>query len=203
MKTVLYISLGFIAYLASLFFADQYNKQHSHPTLNEKASLPDEYFIDAVILNQRGEKRQCISHLEKTIEALWTLEKDINEEGAAMLEEAIFQLESLHKKLSVGSIPQADLRQVYNKVLSILASSEVAVAKEQIKSDDLSNARIAMEYACLHLKNSLLFQNSHNDEDVNKIISQMEKLMNNKKINSKDLANQLDQIISKIKLQWT
>ena len=203
MKNLLYISLGFAAYLASLFFADQYNKQNNHPTLNEKAGLPDEYFIDAVIQHQRGERSQCISNLEKTIEALWTLEKDVNEEGAAMLEEAVFQLESLHKKLTVDTVPSPYLRTVYTRVLAMLASSEITVAKDQVKSDDRNKARVALKYACLHLRNALLFQNSPHDEDVNRIVREMERLMNSPKINSKDLLRELDQLISNIKLQWT
>ena len=157
MKKLIFILICLTAFFVSLYLADQYNKRNTHPTLNDSAELPDAFLIDAVIYHQRGNLKQTLNKIEGAVQSIWNLEKDVDESGVKLLEEAIIELEILHKQLLTNSASSNAIRHLYKDVLNILASVEIRVAENQIKKKHFHQAKIALRYACLHLKNSYLF----------------------------------------------
>lgn len=159
MKNTLYVLLALTVFFSTLYFADKYNKQHTHPTLNGSATSPDEYLVDMVVAHQRGNKASSLTLLEQAIESCWLLEKDVDHKGAMLMEEAVLMLESLHKRLTIDAADDSDVREVYRKSLKILARVELLVAENQMKADDIYQAKVALRYVTVHLKNSMLFLN--------------------------------------------
>ncbi len=180
MKNAVYIFLGFMAFFFTLYFADKYNKQHTHATLNASAELPDEYLIDMVVAHQRENKKECLYKLEKVIESFWTLEKDVDNEGALLMEEGVTQLETLHKRLTIDSVSDSEMRDVYQESLRTLAQMELHVAVNQMQAGDIYQAKVALRYVTIHIKNSMLFLNRELDykqigelKKANKLVEQL------------------------------
>lgn len=201
MKTTFYTLLGLTVFFAALYFADQYNKLNTHPTLNDSAEIPDNLLIEVVIANQRGEKNESIIKLERTIKSLWILEKDLDENGALQLENAIQKLETLHKLLITDAASAQYIRQVYKDVLGSLAAIQLRVAKNQLQTD---KARIALRYAYIHLKNAQIFQNSaaqsKEDLQLERLTERIDMLISkNNLISEKFDADSMIELINNIK----
>jgi hypothetical protein len=204
MKTTFYTILGLTVFFAALYFADQYNKLNTHPTLNDSAEIPDNLLIEVVIANQRGEKNESIIKLERTIKSLWILEKDLDENGALLLENVIQKLETLHKLLITDAASAQYIRQVYKDVLGSLAAIQLRVAKNQLQTDKTSKARIALKYAYIHLKNAQIFQNSaaqsKEDLQLERLTERIDMLISkNNLISEKFDADSMIELINNIK----
>lgn len=170
MKNTLYVLLAFTVFFSTLYFADKYNKQHTHPTLNGSAESPDEYLIDMVVAHQRGSKELSLTQLEGAIASCWLLEKDVDNQGAVLMEEVVLQLESLHKRLTIDAADDSDVREVYQESLKILARVELLVAENQMTLGDIYQAKVALRYVTIHLKNSMLFLNREVDYKLIKAV---------------------------------
>ena len=202
MKTVAYIIIGLAVYFSSLYIVSQNSKRETHPTLNEKAKLPDELLLDAVIANQRGQREKCITKIEHSISSIWILEKDVDEKGAVILEEAVVLLEALHKGVIEGSFNDFEFKNTYQQVLSLLAVSELFVAKEQLLLGNEAYYKVALNYSILHLRNSQLFDESYMDSGVDLSVEEIENLIQaqGETADKNEMVYQLDELISNIKL---
>ncbi len=204
MKTVVFTIVGVVVYLSILYFVDQNNKKNDHPTLNKEAKLPDELLIDAVIAYQRNDRDECILKIEASIGSIWNLEKDVELKDPVLLEDAVVHLEKLHKGIIEASFTDYEIKETYKKVLTLLAISELSVAKEQLLKDNEIYYMVAMNYSILHLKNSQLFHTASVASELNLdlYIEEIERLIElhtDGGAYSKNELTELDELIFNLK----
>ena len=133
-----------------LYLADQHNKKNTHPTLNEFAELPDRHLINSVEHYLRSEKDESLIHVEKAIEAVWILEKDMEGDAAIRAEEVSAKLERIHKHILEDSLERKTLLKVFEYSMNNLAYAEILVSKEYANNSEFHKAKKALQFAKSH-----------------------------------------------------
>ena len=73
--------------------------------------------------------------LEQAIQAIWKLEKDVDDESFDRLEHTIHKLEEVHKHILRDSIPSSEMLKAFEYALGNLAHAELEVAEKYSKSN--------------------------------------------------------------------
>ncbi len=189
MKKFIIVLIVITGFMASLYYWNQSIRQgEQHPEIHSPAGKPDDYLLEA--MDYEGEHRHIKSaaKIEQAIGAIWKLEKDVDDESFDRMEQTIQKLEMVHRRIIRDSIPYSELLTALEYSLGNLAHVELEVAAKYSKSNQTDEARSAIKYAQLHLKNILILNNPNVMEESPLLISEME------------LLNQLDSLLSRTDL---
>lgn len=165
-KKAIIAIIVFVSFYGILYFWNQQeeSKEH-HPTIHGAAAKPDDYLLEARHYESKQRHDKSARSIEQAIQAIWKLEKDVDDESFDRLEESITRLEAVHRKILRDTIAPAELRSVFEYALSNLAHAELQVAEKYSKSNQSGEAHAALVYAQLHIKNALILHNPNDTQD--------------------------------------
>lgn len=189
MKKIIITIIAITGFIALLYFWNQRIREEAqHPEIHSLAGKPDDYLLEA--MDYEGEHRHAKSaaKIEQAIGAIWKLEKEVDDESFDRMEQTIQRLEMVHRKIIRDSIPYSELLTALEYSLGNLAHVELEVAVKYSKSNQTSEARAAIKYAQLHLKNILILHNPNVMDQSPLLISEMQ------------LLDELDSLLSRTDL---
>lgn len=195
-KKLIIVLAVLVSFFTALYLADQHNKRNTHPTLNEFAELPDRHLINSIEYYFRNEKQKGIESIEKAIETIWVLEKDMEKDALFVAENVASTLEQFHKMLLEGEVERALFLNVFEYSMNNLAYSELLVSKEYAVQSETENAKKALHLAKSHLLNINIFSLNANDYP-SKTLNSINDLLKKESITRTDLTP----IIKEIELQ--
>ncbi|WP_436515591.1 hypothetical protein [Ekhidna sp. To15] len=196
MRKLLYISLALTVFLTTLYLADQHNKKNTHPTLNEFAELPDRHLINSIEYYLRSEKDKSLESIEKAIEAVWIIEKDVEGIAAIKAEDVATKLERIHTLILEDSLGREMLFEVFSYSMNNLAYAEILVAQKYTNNLESLNAKKALRFAKSHLLNNNIFLSDELDSSLT-IIIQIDNLLKKDSIFNSDYLNLLRELDSR------
>lgn len=195
--------MGVIALFAIIYFVGQ-EQTPDNPTLNSSAQMPDEYLKGVDFYEQQDRHEMSAFNLEKAIEAIWKLESDVDDESFEKLENAVERLEVIHKSILRDSVDTREIRSAFEYALNNLAHAELEVAEMYAETNHLDQADIALKYAKLHIKNSMLFHDPYWDSNPQKlaiekqVFIEIDSLIKNKAVSPVEYTLALDKMIKEI-----
>ncbi|WP_420577472.1 hypothetical protein [Ekhidna sp.] len=209
-QQVAIIVIGIFALFAIFYFYNQEPEIEQHPTLSAAAKMPDYHLKNVAHYEEEERHEMSAFSLEKAIESIWKLEKDVDDESFQKLEESISRLEEVHRSIVKDSISSIDLRSTFEYALNNLAHAELEIAEMYAETNQMEKANIALRYAQLHIKNAMLFHSPYWGSDsvqlaIEKhVFEEMDSLLVNKAVSPVNftmtvnkMIKEVDQIIEK------
>ncbi|MCV9386573.1 hypothetical protein [Reichenbachiella ulvae] len=193
---------GFYAIL--YFWNKEEKKAEQHPTIHDSAAKPDDYLMEAIDYEDMHRHDKSAYSIEQAIQAIWKLEKDVDDASFDHLEEAIEKLEEVHRKLIRDSIPSTELLKAFEFALGNLAFAELEVAEKYSESNQLKEGRSALRYAQLHIKNALILHSPDIPEDSALLASEvhlldeMDSLLSQEDMSHEAYTQALDKMLKEV-----
>ena len=206
MKKKLVITLVIVgAFYGMLYFWNQEEKEiKKHPTIHAAAAKPDDYLMEAKDFEIKNRHDKSATSIEQAIQAIWKLEKDVDDESFERLEKTVAKLEAVHRRILRDSIPSSELLRSFEYALGNLAYAELEVAEKYSESHQLDKVRSALIYAQLHIKNALIFHQSNSAEDSTELIAEvqllneLDSLLKQDDVNYSEYSAKLDVLIQEV-----
>ncbi|MEQ8471754.1 MAG: hypothetical protein RIC35_11235 [Marinoscillum sp.] len=191
----------FVGFYGALYFWNREEQSiENHPTIHSAAAKPDDYLLEAKSFEKKQRHDKSAQSIEQAIQAIWKLEKDVDDESFDRLEQAISRLEVAHRKILRDSISPKELRSVFEYALGNLAHAELEVAEKYSRSNQSSEAHAALVYAQLHIKNALILHNPNDMDDTTEVayeeelLSRIDDLLNQEDMDQETYTASLDQL---------
>lgn len=188
-----------------LYFWNREEKEAElHPTIHSSAGDPDDYLMEAIDYEDMKRHDKSAYSIEQAIQAIWKLEKDVDDKSFDHLEEAIEKLEVVHRRLIRDSIPSTELLKAFEFALGNLAFAELEVAEKYSESNQLSEGRAALRYAQLHIKNALILHSPDIPEDSALLASEvhlldeMDSLLSQEDLSHEEYTLALDKMLKEV-----
>jgi hypothetical protein len=204
-KQTIYIIVGLIVFYGVIYFSGQERKNRlKHPTLSSLASEPDNYLQDVEYYEMKQRHTLSALNLEKAIQSIWRLERDVDVGSFEKLQSAIKRLEVVHESIVRDAVDPLELRAAIEYTLNNLAHAELEIAEMYAETNHMNEANIALKYAQLHIKNAMLFHDSFwmNDEEQlaieEQVFEEMDSLMNNTTASPIEYTLTLDKMIKEV-----
>lgn len=202
-KQIIWIIIGVVTLFVIIYIVGE-EQTPDHPTLNKSAQMPDEYLRNVDYYEQEDRHAMSAFNLERAIQSIWKLERDVDDESFAKLENAVKRLEEVHKRILGDSVDTRELRSVFEFALNNLAHAELEIAEMYAETNHLDQADIALKYAKLHIKNAMLFHNPYWDSNPQKlaiekqVFMEIDSLIKNKAVSPVAYTLALDKMIKEI-----
>jgi len=162
-------------------------------------NLSEEASINLEILRLRSSVL-----LENIMEAVKEMEKNPNVRDDHLLDEALDKLNLVNQEVIGDSLTAVDVYDAFSFTLNALAKAELNITEAAGKSNQKDLARLALKQAQAHVKNAFLLEHSirynnaeHFDLEVD-IFRELDSLIENKLIPTKDLNKKIDGIIKEL-----
>jgi len=191
-------SLNYIIALIAVFgvmYGIQYLLPDKPKPLSDDAINPDIHFRNSRAYVKDHAYDRSIMHLNDAIKAMREIEADLDKESQELLEEAIVDLVVIRKELEGDSLDIDDMNTVYSEALNALTEAEVKVTKALLENDQAKDAKLALKYGMLHLKNTLKYtQGEKKDYEIH-IYEEIDSLLENEHLSHDEMMKKLDHII--------
>lgn len=187
-----------------LLLLSETKEDKEHPTLNESATMPDEYLKNVKYYAEQDRHEMSAYNLEKAIAAIWKLEGDVDEESFEMLENAVDRLEEIHKSILLNSFDSKEMSAAFEFSLNNLAHAELEISEMYAETNHMEKAKTALKYAQLHIKNAMLFHDSYWDNDFlhyaieKRVFLEMDSLLQNESFSPMKYSLELDKMIKEV-----
>ncbi len=203
-KQIILILVAVVVIFTFLYFFNRTPEIDQHPSLTASAQMPDFYLKNVDHYEDEELHEMSAFNLEKAIESIWKLEKDVDEKSFQKLEREVLVLEEIHRRLLEDSIDIDEMRSAFEKTMSSLAHAELEIAEMYAETNHLNQANIALKYARLHIKNAMLFHNHYWKGDSGqlaiekKVFQEMDSLLNNESASPVEYSMAIDKMIKEI-----
>ena len=200
-KNVLIGLIVVFAFYGILYFWNREEKtMKKHPTIHSSAAKPDDFLLEAKDYEEMKRHDKSVYSIEQAIQSIWGLENDVDDESFERLEQTISKLEKVHRRILRDSIPSQELLTAFEYALGNLAHAELEVAEKYSKSNQTAEAKAALKYAQVHIKNALLL---HQADDSTKstelhLLKEMDSLFSLKSLSDPKNTEVLDHLIKEV-----
>jgi hypothetical protein len=175
MKPLLFISFLAVFVLA-IFHVGQWF-DNPHPSLNNHALDPDLHLINVKrYLKDKANDRSAIE-LGKAIESIRILEEDMDEASAFRLEVAIAGLVHAYQHITENQHDPIEFNWAVIRILNMLTLAELRVSEHYAEVNKLPQAKSALRFGLLHLKNALNFTTGELRDRESGIMAEMSRLL--------------------------
>jgi len=172
-----------------------------HPTLNEAATMPDEYLKNVKYYEEQERHEMSAYSLGKAIAAIYKLEGDVDSESFQMLENSVDRLEEIHKSILLNSLNSKEMSAAFEFSLNNLVHAELEISEMYAETNHMDQAKTALKYAQLHIKNAMLFHDSYWDNDSvhyaieKQVFLEMDSLLKNESFSPMKYSLEIDKMI--------
>lgn len=205
MKKFIIITVLLVGFFATLYYWNQYEKSsEQHPAIHSAAGKPDDYLLEVKDYEDKHRHNKSAIKIEQAIQAIWKLEKDVDDDSFERLEQTIAKLEMVHRRILRDSIPYPELILALEYALNNLAHVELEVAANYSASNQSNETKSALKYSQLHIKNALILHNPNVLKDsilLNSevsLLNQIDSLLNMENFDQPDYTASLDKLITQL-----
>ena len=167
-------------------------------SLTHKAVDPDLLLSNSRTYYKEDAYGRSISNLKQAIETIRAIEADIDEQGKALLEEVIGDLEIVLSELEGDSLSLDDLNISYSEALNALTEAELKVTRVLLESDHDGQAIVALKYGMMHLKSTLKYTEGKKKEYEIHIYEEIDSLIQNKSMPHDQMIKKIDEIMTEL-----
>ena len=192
-KAILYV-LAILAILGGFYAIEKFSPDEIIPLTGEAVD-PDLLLSNSRTYYKEHAYGRSISNLDQAIVSIRNIEEDIDEQGKALLEEVIIDLEIVKKELEADSLSIEDLNISYSEALNALTEAELKVTRALFESNHDGQAIVALKYGMMHLKNTLNYTSGAKKEYEIHIYEEIDSLLKNKSMPHDQMIKKLDEIM--------
>ncbi len=195
-----------VFYCVLYFWNKEERESKLYPALHNTAIDPDDHLLEASEYEAMHRHDKSAYSIEQAIQSIWRLEKNLDDESFDRLEKTIERLESVHRHILRDSVPSRELLTAFEYALGNLAHAELEVAEKLSASNRPEEAKAALRYAQLHIKNALIFHNPKVKEDSiqltleARLFDRMDSLLHRKDLGHDEYTASLDQLLKEVDL---
>jgi len=184
-----------IAVVFGLFYGVEYILSDEIIPLRGEAVDPDLLLSNSRTYYREHAYGRSVSNLDEAIASIRAIEADIDEEGKALLEDVIIDLEIVRGELEADSLNLDDLNTSYSEALNALTEAELKVTRALIESNHDGEAIVALKYGMMHLKNTLKYTSGAKKQYEIHIYEEIDSLLENKSMPHDKMVKKLDEIM--------
>jgi hypothetical protein len=162
--------------------------------LTGEAVDPDLHFGNSRTYFKERDYGRGLDHLIKAISDIRNIERDLDPESRALLEESISDLEIVKRELEHDSLVVEDINISYSEALNALTEAEVKVTRALIQSQHRHDAMVALKYGMMHLKNTLKYTSGDKKAAEIQIHEEINAILENPNLTDEEIMEQLDKI---------
>ncbi len=197
MSTSLKYLLALFIVVAGLFGLSKLGGDGPAP-LTRDATDPDLFLGNSRAYVKEDAYDRSLVHLDKAIQSIRDIEKDLDAETGKMLEESIADLEVIRSELIGDSLNLEDLNITYSEALNALTEAELIVSRNLLEHENSEDAKVALKYGMLHLKNTLKFtQGAKKNYEIH-IYEEIDSLLADPNIGHDEMVAKLDHMIMEL-----
>ncbi len=163
--------------------------------LTGQAVDPDLHFGNSRTYFKERDYGRGLDNLIKAISDIRKIERDLDPESRALLEESITDLEIVKRELEHDSLVISDINISYSEALNALTEAEIKVTRALLKSEHRHDAMVALKYGMMHLKNTLKYTSGEKKAAEIRIHDEINAILNNPNLSDDEMMVQLDHII--------
>lgn len=195
---LVWLILGIAVIFLIIFFVQRDEEVIENPTLSVEADKPDTYLKTVANHAFNHEFDKCIYHLEKAIESIQTIESDVDQESAELLEGAISRLESVKQEFVKDSLITTDMNAAFEYSLNVLARAELRVSEMYAETNQREFAELALKHARLHVKNAQWQGDAKYEDKEHYVFLEIDSLIQDESISPVDLTIRIDKILKEM-----
>jgi len=155
---LLFVIVIFYSFL--YFWHKEEMKDKLYPVIHKTAVDPDDYLMEAKEYESMNQHSKSAQSIERAIHAIWRLEANLDDDSFNRLEQTIERLEIIHRKLVRDSVTSDELLTTFEYALGNLAHAELGVAEKYGETNQWKEAKTALRFALVHIKNALIVHHS-------------------------------------------
>lgn len=193
---LLIAALFVLLYLGGLVFDG-----HKPAIISDEVTNPDLYLSNTKSYYQEHAVDRSIMQLEKAIEAIEEIEQDIDDDSKRIIDTALGDIRRVKAKMQEGDIDVETLNKVSIEALNALTYAEIKVTEHFVESHEQEEARIALKYGLIHMKNALNFSKGKTREYEIQIYNDIDSLLDNEELKNEEIITRLEQMLRDIELQ--
>ncbi|MAE87374.1 MAG: hypothetical protein CMB80_31865 [Flammeovirgaceae bacterium] len=197
MRAPSYVAILLISYAALHLTSMVIN--HSEPvTVTSDAIDPDLFLKNSSKYYNSAAHNRSMEQLLKAIKAIEKIEQEIDEDSRKIVDFAVTDLKEIYSEMRHDTFDINKLNKASVKALNALTYAELKVTEHFVESQDLNNAKIALDYSMLHIKNALRFSEGVTKEYEIKIYSELDSLIQNKHLSDEELIARIQQMLEEL-----
>lgn len=205
MKNNLFLYLVAIIIILGLFFLpSKIGYKSNHPTLNEVSQEPAYHLKNVGHYLKAEEMERSIYHLQRAIDAIKEIERDVDLDSNDRLDAAIAALEEVNDEFWSDTIDVERMYKAFEFTLTNLAHAELEVSEMYAETNQQALAGVAVKYAQMHIRNALLFQrgiySEGSDQLVlgNHVFEELDSLLADETMSPMEISLKIDHIIKEV-----
>ena len=185
-----------ILYVYQMF---QVGYTSEHASLNNAAVEPDLFMTNARhYAKEDFLSDRTLKHIKKSIESIRKIEEDIDINSQGAVDDAVANLERLYYKVLGDSAYTEDLNTAFEYALNTLTLAELRVSEKYAESNNMEMAKIALNYAKMHLKSANLFSTYRDMDREHHIYAELDSILEDGSIPPVIIIEKIDHMITEI-----
>lgn len=162
-----------------IFFSIEREANKKNPALTEIATEPDILITSADHYLQDDKRLTAISFLEDAISTMRLLEKNGDSVSNLAIEHAIRDLKVVEEHIKSDDIDNVFMYDAYSDAMNSLAYASLRISENLIEQGEEAKAEKTLNYAMIHLQNSIKYAKGGQKEDEIKIAQQLKDIITN------------------------
>lgn len=162
-----------------IFFSIKRESNKKNPALTEIATEPDILITSADHYLQEDKRLTAISFLEDAISTMRLLEKNGDSVSNLAIEHAIRDLKVVEDHIKLDDIDNSFMYDAYADAMNSLAYASLRISENLIEQGEEAKAEKTLNYAMIHLQNSIKYAKGGQKEDEIKIAQQLKDIITN------------------------
>lgn len=187
-----------MAIIFGLLYSVRFIVPHKPAPLTGHAVDPDLHFSNSRTYFKEKDYNRGLDHLIKAISHIRDIERDLDPESNALLEESISDLEVVKRELEHDSLVIEDINISYSEALNALTEAELKVTKALIKSEHREDAMMALKYGMMHLRNTLKYTQGEKKATEIRIHDEINEILEDKSLSDDEVVERINHIITEL-----
>jgi hypothetical protein len=183
-------------------------RQEGHPAVNEIAVKPDDMFRNANHYYRDYHQRlTSIQYINKAIETMEVIEKDMDSISNQLIEEAIADLKNLVTEFEKKEVNEYHMEHAFANALNSLAYAQLRVSEYYLEQGREQDAEAATKYAIKHLHSAMYFSEEAQFRAEQHIVELVEELQKEENLTEEEVrlriheaVGQLDEVLANVDL---
>ncbi|MBV6647161.1 MAG: hypothetical protein KI790_17010 [Cyclobacteriaceae bacterium] len=197
MKAIL--NLIFLALILGLLYLATYLKNaNTSVVLSDEALKPDLLLDNSRLYAKENASGRSLEHLDKAIQAMRRIEEELDEESKEIVEGSIADLHVVYDELAADSLVEEDMNYAFSKALNALTLAELKISEVLILSHHSEEARLALKYGMLHVKNAIRYSSGEKRAYETHLYEEIDSLLEDRSLSNEEIIAQIEHMITEL-----
>lgn len=182
------LTIVFVLILGVKYSYYEEKEEQEHPAVNDIATVPDNMMKNAThYYRDYGQRLTSIEYINKAIEYMHIIEKDMDSSSNIWIEAAINDLELLVKEFERKDIDEIHMEHAFANALNSLAMAQLRVSEKYFEEGEEEDASTATKYALKHLNSAMHFSKAAELKAERHIFDMIDELKKEEDISDEEL----------------